>query len=33
MRDQLHERGLKLTGDRHKLPLVSEDTAKDEWLH
>ena len=33
MRDKLHERGLKLTSDRTKLPLVSEDPAKDEWLH
>ena len=32
---ELHERGLRITSekDRVKMPMLSEDKAKNEWLH
>ena len=33
MRDALHARALKSIQDRRSMPLLSEDTAKDEFVH
>ena len=33
MRDALHARALKCIQDRKSMPLLSEDTAKDEFVH
>lgn len=29
----LYERGIKFIENRRNMPLVDEDTAKDEWTH
>lgn len=33
MRDEFHERGQNLMENRSRLPLISEDTAKNEFMH
>ena len=33
LRKELYDRGNKALADRHSMPMVEEDPAKDEWLH
>jgi len=33
LRQALYDRGVEVTSERNRMPLISEDVAKDEWLH
>lgn len=33
LRQALYDRGVEVTSERNRMPLIEEDVAKDEWLH